>query len=60
MTRKLTPFSAWNERITSRIASATSRREHDDAIRDPRIAREHHAARRHALSRGERDCLYCK
>jgi hypothetical protein len=60
MTLKLISFSDLNERIVERVGRAADRRQHDDAMRNPAIAREHEVARSRSASRGEPDCIYCQ
>jgi len=43
----------------TRVITSGGRRDHDGAMRDPRVAWEHDVARSRATSRGERDCIYC-
>jgi hypothetical protein len=45
----------WEARTVSR-----ARREHDQAMRDPQIAREHRVQMGRAVSRGEPSCTFCR
>jgi hypothetical protein len=46
--------------LADRFAKSADRREHDLALRDPRIALEHHHASQRAVDRGESGCAYCR
>jgi hypothetical protein len=46
-------------RISSTLAAARERREHDVAMSDPRIRDEHFAARSRAVDAGHGDCPFC-
>jgi hypothetical protein len=51
------PFSA---RLRDFWRTHADRREHDVALRDPRIADEHRVASSLAESRGEPGCAFCR
>jgi len=59
MSTKKISLDAVRQRVNARRARAADRREHDIAMRDPRVAMEHFAARERAVHSGERDCIYC-
>ena len=57
MTRRL--LAGATRRVAERRALMSAMREHDEAMRDRRVAREHAEAINRAQSRGEAGCLFC-
>jgi len=55
----MNPLSLLKRNLAGRFAKSTNRREHDLAVRDPRLAAEHHHASQRATARGESGCVYC-
>lgn len=46
--------------LNERRRTAAARRQHDDILRDPRMASEHHAAATWAETNGDGSCPYCR
>ena len=46
--------------VEERRRTAAARRQHDDILRDPRMASEHIAAATWAESNGDGSCPYCR
>ncbi len=53
-------FAGVTQRVTERRAYVTAMREHDEAMRDRRVALEHAEAINRAQSRGEPGCMFCQ
>ena len=47
------------QRVAERRAHVNAMREHDEAMRDRRVAMEHAEAINRAQSRGEPGCVFC-
>jgi hypothetical protein len=54
-----TILTSIRQRFDTLRANAAERRDHDQAMADPRIRDEHFAARSRAVSAGEGDCPFC-
>jgi hypothetical protein len=50
---------ARRERLEQLRRARHERLEHDQAMSDPRVAAEHHAARRRLVLAGGEDCPFC-
>ena len=48
-----------SEHLRSSIQTSRERREHDQAIADPRIRDEHYAGRARDVAAGGPDCHFC-
>ena len=49
----------FSRRFAERRQQSSSRREHDMAMRDPRMAAEHHAQIAHEQANGRPGCMFC-
>jgi len=57
MARRL--FAGAARRVAERREYTHALREHDEAMRDSKVALEHVLAIDHARSRGEHGCMFC-
>jgi hypothetical protein len=55
----MNPLSLLKRSLALRFAKSVDRREHDLALRDPRLAVEHRYAAQRATDYGESGCAYC-
>lgn len=53
------PLQSVRTRVRHQLDVARERRDHDQAMTDPRIRDEHFASRSRAVSDGQGDCPFC-